>query len=383
MRRVPANVFLCESKNALVLDVRSPAEYNHAHIPGAVSLPLFSDEERKVVGTAYKQVSRQAAIKIGLDYFGPKMRKMVEEVETICDLRFRISDLVAADQSEIQNSKSEIFLYCWRGGMRSGAVAWLLNLYGFNVSVLAGGYKAFRNYVLQSFEQFYPFKIIGGYTGSGKTELLQQLKTAGENVVDLEDLATHKGSAFGNLDMAPQPSQEMFENNLSRVLLALNREQSPVQAKTLGCEDTTVNFKLETPNFIWLEDESQRIGAVNIPYALWQTLRNAPVYFLDVPFEERLKHIVAQYGHCEKQKLLDAIERIKKRLGGLEAKLAAQFLNEGNIEDCFRILLRYYDKHYLKALHQRQNLPSLLTTIPCQKVSTQNATALLKAPLTA
>lgn len=365
MRRVLITEFSTQRKNALLLDVRSPAEYNHAHIPGAISLPLFNDEERAVVGTAYKQKSRQAAIKIGLDYFGPKMRGMVEKVEEL--LKVKVRNAEENTQAEITSSKSEIFLYCWRGGMRSGAVGWLLNLYGFDVTVLVGGYKAFRNHVLKSFEQEHNLKILGGYTGSGKTELLQQLKASGENVIDLEALASHKGSAFGNLNMPPQPSQEMFENLLSNELLKMSGELSAVNKVAEGSALT-----------VWIEDESQRIGNVNVPGALWQTMRGAPLYFLDVPFDERVKHITKEYGGCDKEKLLQAVERIKKRLGGLDAKKATQFLEEDKAEEAFAILLRYYDRQYAKGLHNRENLSSLLTTITCETVSPQNATALLQ-----
>src|SRR5690349_23861593 len=176
MRRVQIDEFLKGCKDALLLDVRSPAEYNHAHIPGAVSFPLFTDEERKVVGTAYKQQSREAAIKIGLDYFGPKMRKMVEE----------------AEQLTTHDSRT-VLVHCWRGGMRSAGVAWLLDLYGFKVYALVGGYKKFRNHVLDTFKLPFQFKILGGYTGSGKTEMLRGLEKQGEFVIDLEGIANHKG----------------------------------------------------------------------------------------------------------------------------------------------------------------------------------------------
>jgi tRNA 2-selenouridine synthase len=201
--RLPISAFLEASANSLMLDVRSPGEYQHAHLPGAVSLPLFTNEERKVVGTAYKQVSREKAIKYGLDFFGPKMRAMVEEVERLL-------------KQKTKDQKSEtVYLYCWRGGMRSGAVAWLLDLYGFNVMVLAGGYKAFRNWVLEQLEHPYPLQVLGGYTGSGKTALLQELKNKGEAIIDLEQLANHKGSAFGKVDDGKQPTQELFENRLA------------------------------------------------------------------------------------------------------------------------------------------------------------------------
>ncbi len=366
-----------------MLDVRSPAEYNHAHIPGAINLPLFTNEERAVVGTAYKQQSREAAIKIGLDYFGPKMRGMVEKVEELVgrgQYAARSNATIVNDPTADRGlpTANSVFLYCWRGGMRSGAVAWLLNLYGFEVTVLAGGYKAYRNEVLQSFQQPYPFTLLGGYTGSGKTELLQALKAAGEKVVDLEALASHKGSAFGNINMPPQPSQEMFENLLSTQLQTVSGEWSVV-SKEDGYQQSTTHHLTLT---IWLEDESRRIGSISIPLALWSQMQTAPIHFLEIPFEERLKHIVTGYGHCDKEKLLDAIERIRKKLGGLDAQTAAQFLEEGAVEDCFRILLRYYDKLYSKGLQGRENLGSLLQTIHCKTVCINNAMPVLQHNLT-
>ena len=205
VEKIHIEQFLELAKEYPVLDVRSPGEYRHAHIPGAYSLPLFSDEERKVVGTTYKQQSREASIKIGLDYFGPKMRKMVEEVELLIRSR---------ESGQMVNDSRLVLVHCWRGGMRSGAVSWLLDLYGFKVYTLIGGYKKYRNYVLDTFRLPLQFNILGGYTGSGKTELLKTLKEKGESVIDLEDIAKHKGSAFGNIDMPEQPTQEMFENIL-------------------------------------------------------------------------------------------------------------------------------------------------------------------------
>ena len=253
--------------------------------------------------------------------------------------------------------------------MRSGAVSWLLNLYGFNVYTLAGGYKAFRNHALKTFEQPFPFQILGGYTGSGKTVLLNELEKRGEPVIDLERLACHKGSAFGNIKMPQQPTQEMFENLLAEELWKKSSE-----ARQGAKEGLAEN---ELPSRIWLEDESQRIGDVNIPMALWLTMRSSPLYFLEIPFEERLNYLVAEYGVCSVQKLMDATLRISKRLGGLETKNALAFLEEGNIREAFRILLRYYDKHYLKGLHNREDISSLLVTIRCEAVSPLNAQALL------
>jgi tRNA 2-selenouridine synthase len=354
--RVHINEFLNAIKGQLILDVRSPAEYEHAHIPGAVSFPLFNNEERAVVGTAYKQESREKAIKIGLDYFGPKMRPMVEKVESL------LSDMQGKPPSGSFTGQ-QIFVYCWRGGMRSGAVSWLLNLYGFKVTTLAGGYKAFRNYVLKTFTRPYRFSILGGFTGSGKTMLLQELKSQGQLVIDLEGLACHKGSAFGSIHMPPQPTQEMFENKLAMELLEM-----------LGETGQDEHFLYPT---IWLEDESQRIGNLNIPMHLWENMRTAPVYFLDIPFEQRLEYLIEDYGRGDIQKLMDATLRITKRLGGLETKNTIAYLEEGNIREAFRILLQYYDKLYFKSLHNRQDVKALLNKITCEKVTNTNAQALL------
>ena len=350
----------------MLLDVRSPAEYKHAHIPGAISLPLFTDEERTIVGTTYKQQSRELAIKVGLDFFAPKMKNMVEEVEKVFNEQTR------KDRSEANSTPAAhtVHVYCWRGGMRSAGVAWLLDLYGFKVYTLAGGYKAYRGHVLQSFEQPYHFNILGGYTGSGKTEVLQQLGKMGEKIIDLEEIACHKGSAFGAFKMPKQPTQEMFENLLAQELerLSLREEESRGSSSQPA-------MKLMP---IWLEDESQRIGNMNIPGTLWESMRKSPILFLDIDFEERLNHIVEEYGACDKETLIGCVERISKRLGGLDAKNAIAFLEEGNIPEAFRILLRYYDKRYSKALHNRDNLSALLTTVVCQKVSPTNAELLSK-----
>jgi tRNA 2-selenouridine synthase len=322
--------FLKQAPNGILLDVRSPGEFLHAHIPGAVSLPLFTDEERKIVGTAYKQESREIAIKIGLKFFGVKTVAMIETVEAL---------------AKSKNGKTTpIYLHCWRGGMRSAAVAWLLDLYGFKVYTLKGGYKTFRNWCLDHFTKEYHFKILGGFTGSGKTSILQELKKQNEIVIDLEKIACHRGSAFGKLGQPVQPSQEMFEN-----LFAIELSKASSKNQNNKC--------------IWLEDESQRIGNINIPSTIYQYIKTQPVAFINIPFEERLKRIVEEYGVFEKEKLSDCIERISKRLGGLETKNALTFLEEHDIESCFRILLTYYDRWYDKSVKLRPEWKSLVTII--------------------
>ncbi len=374
IEKINIEYFLELSKQNPVIDVRSPGEFNHAHIPGAYSVPLFTDEERAIVGTAYKQDSREMAIKHGLDFFGTKMKKMVEEVEEILNLRRTITN-GKPNKLEIPNGKPKIvLLYCWRGGMRSGAVGWLLDVYGFKVYTLTGGYKKFRNYVLETFKLPFDLKILGGYTGSGKTEVIKELKRKGELVIDLEDIAKHKGSAFGSIGMPRQPTQEMFENILSCELRTLRYEP-----KAKGQNSNPQLIIKHSP--IWLEDESQRIGLINLPNELWYTIRKSAIYFIDIPFEERLKHLVEEYGALDKEKMVDAIIRIKERLGGLEAKRAIEFLEQDNPIESFRILLKYYDKWYAKGLHNRENINSLLHTIVCDSVTPENAKKLIQQPV--
>jgi tRNA 2-selenouridine synthase len=350
--------FLKRSENQLILDVRSPAEYAHAHIPGAISFPLFSNEERAVVGTAYKQQSREHAIRLGLDFFGPKMRPMVDEAERLLGMN---------QENSGHPGSHSVFVYCWRGGMRSSAVAWLLDMYGFKVTLLSGGYKSFRNFTLQTFEQPFAFRILGGYTGSGKTEVLKALGAQGETIIDLEELAAHRGSAFGGYNMPPPPTQEMFENMLG----------SELRKKSGGGESNTEKA-LNQLNTIWLEDESQRIGNINLPKALWETMRSAPVVFLDIPFEERLGHVLEEYSQTPVDSLISSAERIRKRLGPLETKNTIAFLEEGNIREAFRILLHYYDKQYLKGLNGRQGMAALVTKISCEKATALNSDLITK-----
>ena len=210
---------------------------------------------------------------------------------------------------------------------------------------------------MKSFEQKERFYILGGYTGSGKTIVLSALKEKNAAIVDLEGLAGHKGSAFGNIGLPKQPSQEQFENKLA-VKILKNKIHHP-----------------EKP--IWLEDESQRIGTVNIPQVMWNHIRTCTVYFLEIPFEARLDYLVTTYGKLDKIQLGEAIQRIQKRLGGLETKTALQYLNENNLKDCFSILLKYYDKQYNKGLQNRPDPKPPVIKITSEVVDDHNNAAML------
>lgn len=298
--------------DAPVLDVRSPAEYAHAHIPGAHSLPLFNNEERAVVGTLYKQQGRDAAMLEGLRFVGPKMAWLVEQAQTL-----------APD--------GVVNVHCWRGGERSASVAWLLDKAGFKqVSTLKGGYKAFRNQVLERLAQPVDIRILGGYTGTGKTELLGHLRALGEQTIDLEALAKHKGSSYGAIGEDPQPSTEQFENLLFDQLR-----------------------RIDAGRPVWLEDESQLIGRVKIPDAFFAHMRNAPCFFVDMPREERARRLVKDYGAYPKAELAEATKRIEKRIGPQHCKTALEALENGDLYTVAMITLGYYDKTYAHGLGKR------------------------------
>lgn len=295
-----------------VIDVRSPGEFAQGHIPNAINVALFSDEERAIVGTSYKKVSKESAITAGYKFVTPKLN------------HFSSASLAIAPQKEV-------IVHCWRGGMRSNAFADHLTANGFDkVYLMENGYKAFRNYVLKFLKQPFNLKILGGYTGTGKTEILHHLQLKGQQIIDLEALANHRGSAFGGIDLPPQPTTEQFENKLFMALQNLNASLP-----------------------IWIEDESQAIGKVAIPNAFFLNLRNQPVYFLNVPLAQRTKHLVATYATLNHAKLADAIVRITKRLGYDNAKFALAALENKDYDKVVTLTLSYYDKYYLRGLEKR------------------------------
>jgi len=295
-----------------LVDVRTPAEYEKGHIPQAFNMPLFTNEERAVVGMLYKQQSAREAFLRGLEFVGPKMRSFVEEAESLAPHR-------------------QIALHCWRGGQRSSSVGWLLERSGFSVKTLRGGYKAFRHLVLDWFRQHpYPIIILGGPTGSGKTDILKALAAQGEQVIDLEGLANHKGSAFGALGQAPQPTVEHFEN----LLFDAFRRMDPHRR-------------------IWLENESRSVGRTYIQRDLWKQMLQAPLIHLEIPLEARVERLVREYACYPGEELRRRFEKIRKRLGGQHLKAALEALDRGDYHAAARIGLRYYDKAYAMSLERR------------------------------
>ncbi len=318
-----------------VIDVRTPLEYEHAHIAGAHNLPIFSNEERVKVGTTYKQRGREEAILLGFDLTGSKWSGFIKQALEI-----------APDK--------RIMVHCWRGGMRSGAMAWALNLYGFEVFLLEGGYKRYRNWVLDQFPRTYPIIILGGMTGSGKTQILYELKERGQQVIDLEGLAQHRGSSYGLIGKLVQPSQEHFENLLAAEL-----------SKTDGSQP------------LWLEDESHFIGRRMIPNSLFDQMRTAPVIKMEVPSQKRINFLVEEYGKLDIDFLIESTLRIGKRLGPEQTRDAVNAIRENRMADFIRIVLVYYDKTY--SLGQSKRPEASIHEIECKTINAaSNASALLK-----
>jgi len=304
--------FLRISKDLPVIDVRTPAEFSDGHITGALNIPIFSNEERAVVGTKYKKESKDTAIAQALEYIAEKIDHYLNELHKF-----------VPDQ--------EVFVYCWRGGFRSEGMGQLFQTTGKKVYRLDGGYKAYRNFVLDSFKIKYNLIVIGGMTGSGKTEILEEIGKINKQMLDLEGIANHKGSAFGALGQADQPTTQQFENDLASQLNRFDIEQS-----------------------IWLEDESRMIGRVKIPDDLFTQIRNTTVIKIEVSKKNRINRLVKDYANFSKIDLINSINNISRRLGGLNTKLAIEAIEQEDYSIATEIILDYYDKTYTYGLEKRK-----------------------------
>ncbi|PKP24016.1 MAG: tRNA 2-selenouridine(34) synthase MnmH [Bacteroidetes bacterium HGW-Bacteroidetes-22] len=309
---LPVITFLKASANNPLVDVRAPQEFLRGHIPGAINIPIFSDEQRARVGTEYARKGQQAAILLGLDLIGP-------------ELTLRCRQLM-----KHAPAGSIVSLYCWRGGLRSAAMEWLFNLIGYSTNRLQGGYKAFRHEVQGSFGLAYNLRVIAGPTGSGKTEILRHMSVLGAQVLDLEALANHRGSVFGGLGMEPQPGTEHFENLLYYRLSTFNRDQ-----------------------VIWVEDESLSIGNCFIPREFYNQMQQVRTYVTGASRTERVERLVGMYGSIDIILLKEALVKIGKRLGGDKLKIALEALAVGDLHEVARLSLDYYDKTYAGGLSAR------------------------------
>jgi tRNA 2-selenouridine synthase len=302
-----------------ILDARTPAEYVLDHIPQAHNTPTLSDEERIIIGTTYKQVSAFEAKKHGAVLAA---RNIADHIEH----RF------------MQKPKSwKPLVYCWRGGNRSGSMVTILRAIGWQALQLEGGYKAYRRLVVETLEQHPPtlnFQVIGGATGSGKSMLLDTLKQQGAQVLDLEQLARHRGSVLGRFADTEQPTQKWFDSQLAQQLISFNPAQP-----------------------VFVEAESKKIGQISLPDSLMSALRQAPLCEVNVPLSERVNYLLHDYAeYCQHP------NRLKQQLNYLRpifghARLEHWFAlidQQAFAELTAALLIEHYDPLYHKATHSQQ-----------------------------
>ena len=301
---LPVN-FLEQSLEGVMIDVRTPSEFRVGHIPGAVNLPLFTDEERAEVGTLYVKQGKERAVEKGLELVGPKLAGFVVQARKLA-------------------CGNPLYLYCWRGGMRSASMTWLFRTAGLKTLLLKGGYKAYRHAFLQLLEdQPWKFVILGGPTGCGKTDILHQMRKTGQQVIDLEGLAHNKGSAFGALGETEQPTTEQFTNELHSCLR-----------------------KLDPNKPVWCEGESLNIGKVYIPNEFYALMVSGLFIRMDLPRALRVEHILKEYGQFSEEELIISFFKLERRLGGEATSRAIHHITQGELEEAILIALQYYDKGY-------------------------------------
>ena len=307
-----------------IIDVRSPIEYSQGHWPGAINIPLFSDSEREIIGKIYKKESRLKAILNGLKATLPNITKFLE--------------IILKSTEEYEKGKKSLRIYCWRGGMRSSAFAWLARTIGIKTYLLKGGYKNYRKWVLNQFEADLPIRLLGGKTGTRKTDLLKQINNENIYVIDLEGIANHRGSSFGSLGMGRQPSTQQFENILAE---SLNK------------------FKESNAIEIWIEAESPNLGKCRIPNSLYTKMKKAPILEIIKTKDERVENLVNIYSQNSQNQLKEAVNRISKRLGPQRTKEALDAIKKKEWSKACIAMLDYYDRCYQYELEKTKNINSI------------------------
>ena len=304
-----------------LIDTRSPGEFEAGHIPGAFNLPLLNNDERHQIGIAYKHDGRDAAVRLGYELVGNKFASYI-------------------DAAKAHAPDGNLFVYCWRGGIRSNTMAWLLSSAGMNVTLLEGGYKEYRHWCIHQFELTRPLLVLSGKTGAGKTEILHELVRAGESVLDLEELAHHRGSAFGSLGRPEQPTQEMFENKIAWCL-----------------------SEFEHSTRIWIENESRFIGRLRIPDVFFNQTNSAALISIDRDLNARAQRILAEYGKFDADILAEKTQGLTKRMGGDRVKVSVDALEAGDLMGWVLPLLDYYDRNYAHSILTRKGKYERILTV--------------------
>ncbi len=303
---------------ALLIDVRSPAEFIDTTIPGAINVPLFSNAERTEIGILYKHQGKMVARRRGVELAAPKIPGFMNRIDAARTTR-----------------NIPAIVFCWRGGMRSLAMTSFMNLAGIQARQLVGGHKAFRRMVCDYFDhhEWPRIYVLRGMTGIGKTRILQQLEQQGYPVVDLEKLANHRGSAFGSLGLGKQPGQKLFEARLWNRLDELNN--SP---------------------YLITEGESRHIGRVAVPLRFHRAMQTQTSLWLTTTMELRTEIILADYPDLEQlqEPITRALESLRERLGNTTVARLKQFQHKEDWESLIAELIQtYYDPLYLHTKPQQ------------------------------
>lgn len=300
-----------QQKEAVFIDTRTPKEFAEDHLPRAINLPIFSNEERAIVGTIYKQTSQEKAIEKGVEFFSQKLPEFMQEVN--------------------KYKNKELIIYCWRGGMRSRSVVALLDSLGYKVKQLEGGHKAYRAYVrerLQHFQLKPKLMVLWGLTCTGKTELIKQFP----NSIDLEGLAQHRGSLYGALGLLPR-SQKAFENLLLQEVEKLNNQEC-----------------------ILVEGESKKIGNVQIPAFFYKAMLQGKHILITRSLQKRADAAVQEYfGERNIPTIKKITESLWKVIGKQKKEEVLRLLDDRNFLEAAKILLEfYYDPLYGHTLKKMQ-----------------------------